>query len=91
LPDAAAPGGLTVNRDELQRRAIEAMRDERYLEQRDDTRAPIVRRALLLTPPAIGLTALLVYAAMNLPQSILMVIIVGIAAIAIDIEAIAAL
>lgn len=82
---------MTVNREELQRQALEAMRDQRYLEQRHNHRSIVVRRALLLTPGAIGLTALLVFGIMNLPNSIIMTVIVGIAAIAIDIEAIAAL
>jgi hypothetical protein len=80
-----------VNRDELQRQALEALRDERYLEQRHNHRAMVVRRAVIFTPGAIVLTGLLVYAIMNLPGSIVMTIIVGIAAIALDIETIAVL
>src|SRR5690606_20240663 len=83
--------GLTVNRDELQKRALEALRDERYIEQRFNHRAIVIRRAILFTPIAIFLTALLVYAVINLPGSIIMTIIVGIAAIAMDIETVSAL
>ncbi len=82
---------MSVNREELQRRALEAMRDERYLEQNHDHRRIVIRRALIFTPGAIVLTGAMIYAIMNLPQSIVMTIIVGIATIAINIETIAAL
>lgn len=80
-----------MNRDELQRQALEVMRDERYLEQNHDHRSKVVRRAIIFTPGAIVLTGLLIYAVLHLPQSIIMVIIVGLAAIALDLETLAVL
>jgi hypothetical protein len=65
--------------------------DPRYLEQRFDHRTVVVRRALLLTPAAIAVTALLVIAIQALPSSIVMVVILGISAFAVDMEAIASL
>lgn len=67
------------------------MNDERYLEWREDHRKQVVRRALIYTPGAIVLTGLAVWAALGLWSTIIMFVIVVIAAIAIDIEAVAAL
>ena len=71
--------------------AREAQRDERYLEQRDNHRAIVIRRAIIFTPGAIILTGLFLFSLMHLWASIIMAILVGIAALAVDIEALSAL
>jgi hypothetical protein len=69
----------------------DAMNDERYLEWRENHRQQVVHRALLYTPGAIVLTGLAVWAALGLWSTIVMFVILGIAAVAIDIEALSAL
>lgn len=64
--------------------------DPRYLEQRFDHRAAVVKRAIIFVPGAVVLTGLLLLALVNLPSSIVMVVILGISALAVDVEAIAA-
>lgn len=80
-----------MDRRELERMAREARRDDRYLEQRDNHRAIVVRRAIIFTPGAIILTGLFLFSLMHLWSSIIMAILVGIAALAVNIEAISAL
>ena len=65
-----------------------------YVEQRAGHRTALWRRALLLTPIAILATGLLLYAINNPPgslPSIVMAVILGIGALAVDIEAVAVL
>ncbi|MEX1023428.1 MAG: hypothetical protein WD058_09805 [Dehalococcoidia bacterium] len=62
--------------------------DERYLEYRANHRFALVRRAVLFVPAALILTGLLVIASLELPSSIILVIFLGIGALAIDVEAI---
>jgi hypothetical protein len=71
--------------------AREAARDDRYLEQRHNHRMILIRRALIFTPMAILFTGLFVFSLMHLWSSIVMAILVGIAALAVDVEAISAL
>ncbi len=61
--------------------------DERYLEYRPNHRTGLVIRGVLFVPAAIVLTTLLAFAALGLPNTIIIVLFVGIGALAIDMEA----
>src|SRR3990170_2737542 len=67
------------------------MLESGYLEQKPNHRAVLMRRVLMLTPTAVAVTALLVIAIGNLPGSLVPVVILGLATLAADIEAISVL
>ena len=69
----------------------DALQNNDYLERRENHRTALLRRAFLLTPTAIMATLLLLYSAQFLPQSLFPMFILGICALAVDIEAIATL
>ncbi len=51
----------------------------------------LLRRVVLFTPSAVAATALLAYAALSLPSSVIMVIVVALFTVPLDMEAVAAL
>ncbi len=63
----------------------------RYLEYNPGTRMTIYRRVALLVPAGILFTIMLAVALMNLPDTILVVIVFAICALALDVEAVNAL
>ena len=65
------------------------MLDSRYVDQQPHHRRALVQRAVLLTPVAVLVTGLFLVALSN--QAWVMVVIIGIVAVAADVEAIAAL
>jgi len=66
------------------------MAEPRILEERTNSRASVIRRAVLLTPAAIVLLILLAFSVTYLPRSIMAVIILSLGAIPASIEAVAA-
>ena len=67
------------------------MLDHNVLEQRTDSRSSVVKRAMLLTPTAIALVAILVYAIQFLPNSFIAVFVLTLGGIPAAIEAFAAI
>lgn len=67
------------------------MLDHNVLEQRADSRASVVKRALLLTPTALALVALLIYAMQFLPNSFIAVFVLTLGGIPAALEAVAAI
>lgn len=61
--------------------------DRRYLEYRHNHRFALIRRAVIYVPGAVALTSLLVWAALGLPSTVVIVIFLSVGALAIDIEA----
>lgn len=61
--------------------------DERYLEYRPNHRVGLFIRAAIFVPSGLALTALLAFALLDLPRTILIVIFVGLGALAVDTEA----
>ncbi|MQC17899.1 MAG: hypothetical protein DWG80_02355 [Chloroflexi bacterium] len=59
----------------------------RVLEERDNPRFAVIRRAVIYVPAAIVLTGLLVMALLNLPGSIIAVILLSLGALAVNVEA----
>lgn len=81
-------------RSELEREARRIQAEERgldrYLEYRDNSRLGLWRQALIYVPSGVIATVLLVVALMNLPGSIIGLVILAIFAIPLDVEAIQA-
>ena len=67
------------------------MFDPRLLQSRSDSRSAVLRRAIILTPSALVLLAMLSISVTYLPQSWFPVLLLGLATAAAAIEAIAAL
>ncbi len=61
--------------------------DDRYLEYRPNHRVGLLIRTAIFVPSALLLTGLLVLALMELPSTILIVILLGLGALAVDMEA----
>lgn len=75
---------------EVKRLDAEARGLYRFVEQRDNARFAIWRQAAIYVPSGLLLTALLVVGVMNLPNSIVAVVVLSVFSLPVDMEAIAA-
>ncbi|MCA9848674.1 MAG: hypothetical protein H6674_04340 [Dehalococcoidia bacterium] len=72
---------------EAQRVRAQELGLDRYLEYRDNARLGIIRRAAIYVPSGLVLTGLLAVAIVNLPNSIVAVIVLAIFSVPVDMEA----